>query len=308
MNITAALVNELRQKTGAGMMDCKKALTETAGNLENAVDWLRKKGLASAAKKAGRIAAEGLVAAATRANKGVVLELNSETDFVAKNEKFQTLASSLASDFLDAHSSDAEHFKKEKSTLSGKSIEEEVAEHIAVIGENIILRRAAKLEVKEGAVVNYIHNAITPSLGKIGVVIALESSIDPSKLITLGKQLAMHIAAAKPEALNVEDLDSSLVEREKALHIEQAATSGKPENVIAKMVEGKMQKFYEQVVLLHQLFIIDGKTKIADLLENFGKENGGKVAIKAYVKYVLGEGIEKEETNLAEEIAAMNAR
>lgn len=299
MTITASQVNELRQKTGAGMMDCKKALVETNGDIEQAVDLLRKKGLATAAKKSDRVAAEGLIAVTVKEKEGVILELNSETDFVAKNDKFQALAHTLAKDFLSQNKS-FDDFK-----LSSEST---VTEHVALIGENIMIRRAVKLSVPNGIVSSYIHSAIAPSLGKIGVLVAFESTIAPEKLSELGKQIAMHIAAAKPEALTTSDLDPKLIAKEREIATEQARASGKPENVVEKMVEGRMQKFYEQVVLLEQLFVMDGKTKVATLLEDFAKQQGGSISIKAYVKFVLGEGIEKQETNLAAEIAAMNAK
>ncbi len=300
MTITAALVNELRQKTGAGMMDCKKALVETNGNIDEATDILRKKGLASAAKKSDRVAAEGLVVVSVKEKEGVVLELSSETDFVAKNDKFQALAHTLAHDYLNQGADKSfEDFKS--------SNEQKVTEHIALIGENIMIRRATKLSVPQGLVVSYTHNAIAPSLGKIGVLVAFESNIAPEKLAELGKQIAMHVAAAKPEALTSTELDPKLIAKEREIAADQARASGKPENVIEKMVEGRIQKFYEQVVLLEQLFVMDGKTKISQLLADFAKQHGGTINIKAYVRFVLGEGIEKQESNLAAEVAAMTA-
>ncbi len=304
MTVTAELVKTLRERTGAGMMDCKKALVETNADLEAAVDLLRKKGLASAAKKSGRVAAEGLVAAVSSGVSGVLVELNSETDFVAKNAQFQGLLEGLANDFLNFPKDDVEAFANSNCS-KGKSVNDEIAENIAVIGENIKLRRVKKLSVSNGAVVTYVHNATTPTMGKIGVLVALESDLNPSLLSAIGKQIAMHIAATKPEALNVESLDASLVERERALLIDQARSSGKPEAVIEKMIEGRIVKFYEQVVLLEQLFIMDGKTKISELLQSFGKDNSGSVKIKDYCYFVLGEGVEKQSANFADEVTSM---
>jgi elongation factor Ts len=237
--INAKAVADLREKTGAGMMDCKKALVETAGDLEAAVDFLRKKGLAATAKKAGRITAEGLVAVVTNGTTGAVLELNSETDFVAKNDKFQSLAANLAKNFI-GYNGDFESFKAANT--------DSIAENIAVIGENMTLRRAEKLSVSKGAVISYVHNAIATGLGKIGVLVALESDASEDKLTQLGKQIAMHIAATRPESLNVSELDPALVAKERAFIVDQAKSSGKPDAVIEKMVEGRLVKFYEQVV------------------------------------------------------------
>lgn len=301
--ISANLVKDLREKTGAGMMDCKKALVEAKGDFEVAVDWLRKKGLSQAAKKADRVAAEGLVAAFTSGKKGSVLELNSETDFVSKNDKFQTLAANLVKDFFNSNS-DFNKFADSNYSASGKKVSEVVIEHIAVIGENMSLRRAASLEVANGAVVSYIHNQVVPGLGKIAVLVALESSAPADKLQTLGKQLAMHIAATKPESLSVSDLDQTLVQKERDILTDQAKGSGKPEAVIAKMVEGRLSKFYEQVVLLEQLFVMDGKTKISQVVEEAAKEAGAPITVKGFVRFALGEGIEKATTDFAAEVAA----
>ena len=303
MAIDAKTVAQLREKTGAGMMDCKKALTETNGDVDAAVDFLRKKGLATASKKAGRVAAEGLIAVNVDGNKGSMLEINIETDFAAKNDKFQALAENLVKDFSNFDGTDMEAFGKSPYSVSSKPIEEEIVSHIATIGENISLRRGAKLSVDTGAVVSYVHGAVKPGMGKIGVLVALESGADNAELQAIGKQIAMHVAAAKPEALNVEDLDPALVERERALLIEQAKASGKPENVIEKMVEGRLVKFYEQSVLTQQLFVIDGKTRISDFLEQEGKRLGSEIKITGYVRYELGEGIEKKEENFAKEVA-----
>lgn len=306
MTITASQVNELRQKTGAGMMDCKKALTECAGDFEQAVDWLRKKGLSAAAKKSDRAASEGAIAVMVEGNKGAMIELNSETDFVAKNDKFQNLASELISQYIKSGDKSVEEFKQMQIS-SGKTVNDEIIENIAVIGENILLRRAVSLEVNKGVVVSYVHNVIAANLGKIGVLVALESELSAELLNSLGKQIAMHIAAAKPEALSVSDLDPAIIAKEKEIFTEQAKASGKPENVIEKMAEGRLAKFYEQVVLLEQTFIMDGKTKISQLIADFGAQNGGTVTLKAYERFVLGEGVEKVQTNLAEEVNAMVA-
>lgn len=301
-NISASQVKELREKTGAGMMDCKKALVESNGNVEEAIDWLRKKGLSATAKKAGRVTSEGLVAAVTAGNTGALLELNSETDFVAKNDKFQALAINLANDFIK-HDGDFESFNN--STLStGNSVADEMANNIAVIGENLTLRRAVKLSAQSGQVFSYMHNAVSEGLGKIGVLIALESDAPAEKLSELGRQIAMHVAATKPESLDVADLDPEIVNKEKQIIIDQAKASGKPDNVIEKMVEGRLVKFYEQVVLTQQLFVMDGKTRISEVLENVGKEIGHSIKISGFERYNIGEGIEKEETDFASEVAA----
>jgi elongation factor Ts len=304
--ITASLVKELREKSGAGMMDCKKALIENNGDFEASVDWLRKKGLSSAAKKAGRIAAEGLIAALVKPNKGVVIELNSETDFVARNEVFQGLARTI-SEVAIIHSisnNDIEQLKKAPYPETGRTIENEVAECVAIIGENMNLRRVAILSVNEGAVISYVHNSIVPNLGKIGVLVALESSADKDKLAQLGKQLAMHIAASNPTALTSSEVDPESLEREKQIFSDQARASGKPENIIEKMVEGRIRKFYEEVVLLEQVFVIDGKSRISEVIDQASKDFGTSVKIKAFVRFALGEGIEQEQKNFADEVAA----
>jgi len=301
--ISANLVKDLREKTGAGMMDCKKALVEAKGDFETAVDLLRKRGLSQAAKKAGRIAAEGLVAAFTSGKKGAVLELNSETDFVSKNDKFQALASNLVKDFFNSNK-DFSHFADSTYSASGKKVNEVITDHIAVIGENLSLRRADALQVDSGAVVSYIHNQVAPNLGKIAVLVALESSAPEDKLQTLGKQLAMHIAATRPESLSITDLDQTLVQKERDILSDQARSSGKPDAVIAKMVEGRLSKFYEQVVFLEQLFVMDGKTKISQVVEDAAKAAGAPITVKGFIRFALGEGIEKVETDFAAEVAA----
>jgi elongation factor Ts len=301
--ITASLVKELREKTGAGMMDCKKALTETSGDLEGAVDWLRKKGLAAAAKKAGRVAAEGLVAVATSDTVGAVVEVNSETDFVARNERFQAFANEVARQVLTG-SGDLETLQQAPYPESGRTIGEEVTHMVATIGENMNLRRIARLEVGSGAVASYVHNALAPNLGKIGVLVGLESTGDRDRLLELGKQIAMHIAAARPEALNIEDVDSSALDRERSVLADQARASGKPEEIIAKMVEGRLRKYYEEVVLLEQVYVIDGENKVRKVVENFAKEIGAPIKVVGFKRFVLGEGIEKEQSDFAAEVAA----
>ena len=301
--ITAASVKELRERTGAGMMDCKKALAETGGNMEAAVDWLRAKGLAAAAKKAGRTAAEGLVGVAVEGPKGTVIEVNSETDFVAKNEQFQEFVRNVAQLALTT-GGDVDALKQ-AAYPAGGTVEEKLTDNIATIGENQSLRRAAVLEVAEGAVVCYVHNAAGPGLGKIGVLVALESSVPAADLQTLGKQLAMHIAAANPLALNAEDLDAGLLERERGIAEEKAKESGKPANIVEKMVEGSLAKFRKENALVSQLFVIDNKTPVADVVAAAGKEAGAPIALAGFVRFQLGEGIEKQESDFAAEVAAV---
>jgi elongation factor Ts len=300
--ITAASVKELRERTGAGMMDCKKALAETGGEMEPAVDWLRAKGLAAAAKKAGRTAAEGLVGVAVEGGKGAVVEVNSETDFVAKNEQFQDFVRNVAQITLQT-GNDVEALKG-ASYPAGGTVEEKLTDNIATIGENQSLRRAAVLAVAQGAVISYVHNAAAPNMGKIGVLVALESDAPAEALQALGKQLAMHIAAANPLALNAEDLDPALLERERAIAIEKANESGKPANIVEKMVEGSMAKFRKEHSLVSQLFVIDNKTPVADVVAAAGKDAGAPVALKGFVRFQLGEGIEKKQDDFAAEVAA----
>ena len=301
--ITASLVKELREKTGAGMMDCKKALSETGGNLEDAVDWLRKKGLAAAAKKAGRVASEGLVAVATAGTAGAVVEVNSETDFVARNDKFQTFASQLAELALRTDG-DVETLRQSEFPGSGRTVADELPALVATIGENINLRRSARLEVGDGVVASYVHNSLAPNLGKIGVLVALESAGDKAKLEQFGRQLAMHVAAARPEAVNVDDVDASALDRERNVLADQARASGKPEDIIAKMVDGRLRKYYEEVVLLEQTYVIDGESKVRKAVEALAKEIGATVTVKSFVRFTLGEGIEKDEGDFAAEVAA----
>ncbi|MDP8912157.1 MAG: translation elongation factor Ts [Pseudomonadota bacterium] len=300
--ITAATVKELRERTGAGMMDCKKALGETGGDMEAAIDWLRTKGLAAAAKKAGRTAAEGLVGVAVSGTRGAVVEVNSETDFVAKNEQFQEFVRTVAELALTGNGN-VEGLAA-ASWPTGGTVQEKLTSNIATIGENQSLRRAAVLQVNDGVVVSYVHNAVAAGLGKIGVLVALESTGDKSKLEGLGKQLAMHIAAANPMALTGEELDPSLVDRERGIAMEKASESGKPANIVEKMVEGAIAKFRKENALLSQLFVMDNKTKIEDVVKAEAKNAGAPIELKAYVRFQLGEGIEKKESDFAAEVAA----
>lgn len=301
--VTASMVKELREKSGAGMLDCKKALAENGGDIDAAMDFLRKKGLASAAKKSSRAAAEGLVSVAAAGNTGVIIELNAETDFVARNDQFQTFLSQLTDVALASKIADVDALKK--ATVAGKTAEEGLTELIANIGENMTLRRSALLSVPNGVVASYVHNALQPNRGKIGVLVALESTGDAEKLGALGRQLAMHIAAARPEALDVESLNPETVARERAVHADKAQQSGKPADIVEKMVEGSMRKYYEQVVLLNQTFIIDGENKISAVLEKAGKDLGAPVKLTQYVRFELGEGVEKAADDFAAEVAKM---
>ncbi|MCX4348703.1 MAG: translation elongation factor Ts [Alphaproteobacteria bacterium] len=302
-NITAAMVKELRETTSAGMLDCKKALTETNGDMEQAVDWLRKKGLASAAKKASRIAAEGLVAVAVDGTKGAVVEVNSETDFVAKNDIFQEYVEDAATVALMSKGEvcDMKTFQCPK---VNKSFEERLTDMIAKIGENMNLRRAKMIEVNDGVVASYIHNAARPNVGKIGVLVALESSADKAKLAELGKHIAMHIAASAPQFLNIASVDPAAVEHEKSIFAEQAAASGKPANIIEKMVEGRVKKYYDEVVLEEQAYIMDPDKKVKDVIADTAKELGADIKLKEFVCFRLGEGLQKKEEDFAAEVAA----
>jgi elongation factor Ts len=302
--ITAATVKELRERTGAGMMDCKKALGETGGDMEAAIDWLRTKGLAAAAKKAGRQAAEGLVGVAVRGTKGAVVEVNSETDFVAKNEQFQEFVRTVATLALDT-GSDVEALKAAQWPAGG-TVAEKLTGNIATIGENQSLRRAALLEVGDGVVVSYVHNAAAPGLGKIGVLVALESAGDKAALEAFGKQLAMHIAAANPLALRGEDLDPAMIERERSIATEKAKESGKPADIVAKMVDGAIAKFRKEMAFLSQLFVIDNKTKVEDVVAAEAKKVGAPIQVAGFVRFQLGEGIEKKESDFAAEVAAVS--
>lgn len=303
--ITAALVKELRDTSGAGMMDCKKALTETDGNHDAAVDWLRTKGLAAAAKKSSRVAAEGLVAVKVEGTKGVAVEVNSETDFVARNEQFQNFVAGVATVSFDL-GEDVDALKAATFPQSDKSVEEILTENIATIGENQTIRRAKTLAVESGAIVSYVHNAVVPNLGKIGVLVALKSDADAEALNSLGKQIAMHIAATNPASLSEDDLDPALVEREKQVQMDKARESGKPENIIEKMIVGRMNKYLEEVVLLKQIFVIDNETKICDVIANAAKSAGASIELTGFVRMELGAGIEKKEDDFAAEVASMS--
>ena len=300
--ITAASVKELRERTGAGMMDCKKALAENNGEMEPSVDWLRAKGLAAAAKKDGRTAAEGLVGVAVEGTRGAVVEVNSETDFVAKNEQFQNFVRNVAQ--LALTTGGEVELLNNAAYPGGGTVAETLTNNIATIGENQSLRRAALLEVNEGAVVSYVHNAVVPNLGKIGVLVALEGSAPAETLQQLGKQLAMHIAAANPLALNADELDAELIERERAIASEKAKESGKPANIVEKMVDGAIAKFKKESALLSQLFVMDNKTPVSEVVAGAAKESGASVHLKAYKRFQLGEGIERQQSDFAAEVAA----
>ncbi len=307
--ITAALVKELREKTGAGMMDCKAALKENDGDMEKAVDWLRKKGLSKAAKKAGRTAADGLVAVAVAETgngaKGVLVEVNAETDFVARNEVFQKMVASIADEALSVDG-DIDALRTRTFPGGSKTIDEHITAMVGTIGENMSLRRAEGVAVDNGVVVPYIHTQIADGMGKIGVLVALKSEGDKAALKALARQIAMHVAATRPLALNIADLDASLVEREKSVLADQARASGKPEAIIEKMVEGRLRKYYEESVLMEQIFVMDNETKIGKLVEAAAKDAGAPVELTGFVRLELGEGIEVEEgDDFAAEVAAM---
>ncbi|MEL6968374.1 MAG: translation elongation factor Ts [Pseudomonadota bacterium] len=303
MAITAAMVKELRDKTGAGMMDCKNALNETGGDIEAAIDWLRKKGIAKADKKSGRTAAEGLVGVAGEGTKAAVVEVNSETDFVARNEAFQALVTGIAGATLGT---DGSNDAINAADMGGKSVADNVTEAIATIGENMGLRRAAVMEVSDGVVASYMHNAIADGLGKIGVLVALESTGDKAALAAIGRQVAMHVAATNPLAATKDDMDPELVEREKKIFSDSARESGKPDNIIEKMVEGRIRKFFEENVLMSQTFVIDGENSVEQALKNAEGAVGAPITMKGFTRFQLGDGIEKEEDDFAAEVAAMN--
>ena len=303
MAYTAADVKNLRERTGAGMMDCKKALDETGGDFEAAVDALRAKGLAAAAKKSSRTAAEGLVGVAVSDTKGVAVEVNSETDFVAKNDQFQDFVRKTTEVALAQASDDIEALKN-AAYPDGGTVGEKLTNNVATIGENQQLRRMKSVSVSKGVVVPYMHNAQAPNLGKIGVLVALESAAPADKLEALGKQIAMHIAAAFPLALSAADIDPALLERERAIAAEKAAESGKPAEIVAKMVDGAVAKFAKEQALLSQLFVMDNKTPVADVVAKAAKEAGASITLTNYVRFQLGEGIEKETSDFAAEVAA----
>ena len=305
--ISASMVKELREKTGAGMMDSKNALVESGGDMEAAVDWLRKKGLAQAAKKAGRVAAEGLVGLKADGNAGVLVEVNSETDFVARNEQFQDLVRTVAAIALEK-GGDFDAAAAAPYPGTDKSVAGHISEMVGVIGENLNLRRVGGLAVEQGVVAGYLHNAVADGLGRIGVIVALKSTAPADALLELGRKVAMHVAATNPLALSPEDLDPALVAREREVLSDQARASGKPENIIEKMVEGRLRKFYEEVVLLHQPFVIDPDKTVGKAVEDAGKELGAPVTVEAFLRFALGEGIEKDETDFASEVAEAAGR
>ena len=296
--VTAALVKELREKTGVGMMDCKKALVENNGEIEAAVDWLRTKGLSAAEKKAGRVASEGLIGISVEGGTGALVEVNAETDFVARNDDFQAFVQTVA-DLARASGDDLEALKAADYPETDRTVEEELTHMIATIGENMSLRRVQNVTAGNGALGSYMHNALIPGLGKIGVLVALESEADAAAFETLGKQIAMHVAAAKPQAVNRDGLDQAVVERERDVLVEQARESGKPEEIIEKMIEGRMRKYYEEVCLLDQTFVIDGESKIEKVLEDAGKEAGKPVSVSTFGLFILGEGVEKKKEDFA---------
>ncbi len=302
--ISATLVKELRDKTGAGMMDCKRALQESAGDLEASVDWLRKKGLAAAAKKAGRVAADGLIGAVTSGNRGALVEINAETDFVARNETFQDFVRAVAELALEV---DGDFDRLARATVpgSGRTVIDEVTHLIGSIGENIQLRRCSVLSTATGVVASYVHNQAAPGLGKIGVLVAIESAADTGRLAALGKQLAMHVAAATPLFVAVDDVDAGARDRERDVFTEQARAAGKPDEIIAKMVEGRLRKWYEDVVLLEQVFVIDGETRVSKVLEAVAAETGTAAKLAGFTRFVLGEGIEKSDDDFASEVAKL---
>ncbi len=292
-----SLIKKLREATGCGIADCNKALAENKDDFEKSVDWLRKKGLASASKKTGRVTSEGVVAVFIDGNKASVIEVNSETDFVARNQKFQDFVLKISKEAID-YQDDISKFQNDK--------DEEVKLQIGVIGENINIRRISSINISQGAIVSYIHNLIASNMGKIAVIVGFESKAPKSKIEEIGKQVAMHIAAAKPEALCIQDVDPKKLARETDVLKEQARASGKPENIIEKMMEGRIKKYYEEVVLLEQNFVMDDKLKIKDLISKFSKENGD-TAIKSFKLFILGDGLEKKENNFAKEVAEMTA-
>lgn len=302
--VTAALVKELREKTGAGMMDCKKALSETAGSMDEAVDWLRKNGLAAAAKKSGRVASEGLVAVYAGGSEGAVAEVNAETDFVSRNATFQSFAEQVAAIACTAKG-DLDAIKAAAFPGSGRSVADELTHNIATIGENMNLRRAAYLSVSSGIVSSYVHNALKPGLGKIGVLVALESAAPKDRLADLGRQLAMHIAAVRPEWLSTDQVDAEAIDRERTILTEQAAGSGKTPEIVEKMVDGRLRKYYQEVVLLEQTFVMDNETRISKVLEKASKDLGAPVKVAGFVRFQLGEGIDKEAADFATEVASM---
>jgi len=303
--VTAALVKELREKTGAGMMDCKKALSENDGDVEVATDWLRKKGLAAAAKKAGRLASEGLIGVQVESTRGALVEINSETDFVARNDDFQSLVRSVTALAPEANG-DGERLIAMEVPGSGRSVTDEVTQAIATIGENINFRRTAAVEIDQGAIGSYVHGQLSPGLGKIGVLVGLRSAGDKAELEALGKQLAMHVAAARPQSVSVDRLDAETISRERAIHADQAKASGKPDDIVEKIVDGRMRKFYEEAVLLEQVFVVDTDLKVKEAIDRVAEKIGSSIVVTDFVRFALGEGLETKKENLADEVAALS--
>jgi len=301
VSITAAMVSDLRKKTGAGMMDCKKALTETGGNMDEAIDFLRKKGLAAAAKKSGRIAAEGMVVAAAEGTVGALVEVNAETDFVAKNDAFQAFAAGIVSVVMKNIVADVEALKPLPYPGTGRTVVEELTHQIATIGENMDIRRLVRVDAGQGAVVSYVHGA-----GKIGVLVELQTTSDDARVVELGKQLAMHVAAASPQYLNRTDVPTEIVEKEKEIMRVKALESGKPENIVDKIIVGQINKFFGEVCFIEQAFVIDPDQKVGKIVESLAKELGCEVKLNSFHRFQLGEGIEKKEDDFAAEVAALS--
>ena len=303
MALSASMVKELREKSGAGMMDCKKALIETDGILEDAVDWLRKQGLSAVAKKSNRVAAEGLIGITIKDNSGAMIEINSETDFVARNELFQNFVKTC-SELVLSSKNDIDALQNLPFPNANRSVNEELINNIATIGENMNIRRAEYLEVSKGVLISYVHNSVAEGLGRLGVLVALETGVQNNDIKEIGKQIAMHIAATSPKSLNIEDLDPEVVERERQVLIDQAMSSGKPKEIAEKMVQGRMHKFFQEVVLNEQVSVIDGETKIKDLIKRTSLEFKTEIKIKGFKVLKLGEGVEIEESDFAAEVAA----
>ena len=303
MTLSASMVKELREKSGAGMMDCKKALLESNGNMEDAIDWLRKQGLSAVAKKSSRVAAEGLIGISIHGFQGAMVEINSETDFVARNELFQNFVKKC-SNLVLTHKSDIATLKELPFPDTGRTVDQELSNNIATIGENMNIRRTEYLEVSEGVLSSYIHNKVADDLGKLGVIVAIESKANKNQLLDIGKQIAMHIAATSPKSISIDDLDSDLVKREREVLIDQAMSSGKPKEIAEKMVQGRLQKFYQEVVLNEQISVIDGENKIKDIIKKLSNDLGTEVLIKDFRILKLGEGIEVVENDFAAEVAA----
>ena len=302
--ISGSMVKELRGRTGAGMLDCKKALVESDGDIEAAGEWLRKMGLAAAAKKSGRVTAEGLVGLRTEGARGALVEVNAETDFVARNENFQAFVGAAADVALGV-GGDLAALKAADYPESARTVEGELTNLIATIGENMTMRRAAGLSVDEGVVASYMHNSAAPGLGKIGILVGMKSAAEPGALQQLGKQVAMHVAASSPRAVTAEDLEAATVEKEREILREQAAASGKPPEIVEKMIEGRLRKFYEDVVLMNQTWVIDGESKVSKVIEAAAKDLGTPIEITGFVRYQLGEGVERKEGDFAAEVAQL---